>query len=123
MVIEGVLIAESLRTGTRLEDVALTVRAIARADEGDTDAGQPRTWTFIEFEAPLEEAERLAAALSRSLDQRSGWYCDFRSPTETFVVFAERVFRYQRGDAVGRSEAEAHARSVGVPESQLDWPE
>jgi hypothetical protein len=34
MVIEGVLIAESLRTGTRLEDVALTVRAIARADGG-----------------------------------------------------------------------------------------
>jgi len=123
MVIEGVLIAESLRTGTRLEDVALTVRAIARADDGDTDAGQPLTWTFIEFEAPLEEAERLAAALSRSLDQRLGWYCDFRSPTETFVVFAERVFRYPRGDMVGRSEAEAHARSVGVPESQLDWPE
>ena len=123
MVIEGVLIAESLRTGTRLEEVALTVRAIARADDGDTDAGQPLTWTFIEFEAPLEEAERLAAALSRSLDQRLGWYCDFRSPTETFVVFAERVFRYPRGDAVGRSEAKAHARSVGVPESQLDWPE
>jgi len=123
MVIEGVLIAESLRTGTRLEDVALTVRAIARADDGDTDAGQPLTWTFIEFEAPLEEAERLAAALSRSLDRRLGWYCDFRSPTETFVVFAERVFRYPRGDKDGRSEAEAHARSVGVPESQLDWPE
>ena len=67
MVIEGVLIAESLRTEARLEDVALTVRAIARADDGDTDAGQPLTWTFIEFEAPLEEAERLAAALSRSV--------------------------------------------------------
>ena len=123
MVIEGVLIAESLRTGTRLEDVALTVRAIARADDGDTDAGQPLTWTFIEFEAPLEEAERLAAALSRSLDQSLGWYCDFRSPTETFVVFAERVFRYPRGDKGERSKAEAHARSMGVPESQLDWPE
>ena len=123
MVIEGVLIAESLRTGTRLEDVALTVRAIARADDGDTDAGQPLTWTFIEFEAQLEEAERLAAALSRSLDRRLGWYCDFRSATETFVVFAERVFRYRRGDKDGRSNAEAHARSMGVPESQLDWPE
>jgi hypothetical protein len=123
MVIEGVLIAESLRTGARLEGVVLTVRRIARADDGDTDAGQPLTWTFIEFEAPLEEADRLAAALSRSLDPRLGWYCDFRSPTETFVVFAERVFRYPRGDTVGRSAAETHARSVGVPESQLDWPE
>ena len=123
MVIAGVLIAESLRTGARLEGVTLTVRRITRDDDGDTDAGQPLTWTFLEFEAALEEADRLAAALSRALDKKPGWYCDFRSPTETFVVFAERVFRYPRGDRVGRSEAEAHARSMGVPESQLDWPE
>ena len=123
MAIAGVLIAESLRTGARLEGVTLTVRRIARDDDGDTDAGQPLTWTFIEFEAPLDQAEELATALSRALDKRLGWYCDFRSPTETFVVFAERVFRYRRGDKGGRSEAEAHARSMGVPESQLDWPE
>jgi hypothetical protein len=123
MVIAGVLIAESLRTGARLEGVTLMVRRITREDDGDTDAGQPLTWTFIEFEAALEEADRLAVALSRALDKKLGWYCDFRSPTETFVVFAERVFRYPRGDRVGRSEAEAHARSMGVPESQLDWPE
>jgi hypothetical protein len=123
MAITGVLIAESLRSGARLEGVTLTVRRIARDDDGDPDAGQPLTWTFIEFEAPLDEAEELAAGLSRALDKRLGWYCDFRSPTETFVVFAERVFRYQRGDKGGRSEAEAHARSMGVPESQLDWPE
>jgi hypothetical protein len=123
MVIAGVLIAESLRTGARLEGVTLTVGRIIRDDDGDTDAGQPLTWTFIEFEAALEEADRLAAALSRALDKELGWYCDFRSPTETFVVFAERVFRYPRGDRLGRSEAEVHARSMGVPESQLDWPE
>jgi hypothetical protein len=123
MAITGVLISESLRTGACLAGVTLTVRRIARYDDGDTDAGQPLTWTFIEFEAPLDEAEELAAAVSRALDKRLGWYCDFRSPTETFVVFAERVFRYRRGDKGGRSEAEAHARSMGVPESQLDWPE
>ena len=61
--------------------------------------------------------------LSGALDERLGWYCDFRSATETYVVFSQRVFRYPRGDAPGREEAEAHARSVGVPESQLDWPE
>ena len=123
MVIEGVLIAESLRTGAHIEGVTLSVRRIMRGEDGDTAAGQPLTWTFIEFEAPLEEAEALATALSRAIDKRLGWYCDFRSPTETFVVFAERVFRYPRGDTVGRSDAETYARSVGVPASQLDWPE
>jgi hypothetical protein len=123
MVVTGVLIAESLRTGAGLEGVTLTVRRITRENAGDSRAGQPRTWTFIEFVAAAGDAERLANTLSGALDERLGWYCDFRSATETYVVFSQRVFRYPRGDAAGRDEAEAHARSVGVPESQLDWPE
>jgi hypothetical protein len=41
---------------------------------------------------------------------------------ETFVVFSGRIFRYRRGDQTARTAVEAHARSVGVPESELDWP-
>lgn len=131
MLITGVLIAESLRVGDRLEAVDLTLKTVWRAEAGDVEAGQPLAWTFIEFEAPRENADALATALSGALDPalgwycdfRSGWYCDFRSPDETFVVFAHRVFRYPRGDRVRRAEVEAYARSVGVPEPQLDWPE
>lgn len=65
----------------------------------------------------------LVGTLSRSLDPEGGWYCDFRTTRETFVVFARRVFRYPRGDEQCRAEAEAYGRSVGVPEAQLDWGE
>lgn len=123
MPISGGLIAESLRVGSVLEGVTLNVRKISRADVGDVEAGQPLTWTFLDFEADDNEAERLADALSGVLETAGGWYCDFRNDHETFVVFSGRVFRYSRGDRPGRSEAEEHGRSVGVPESQLDWPE
>ena len=123
MVVTGTLIAESLRPGARLDGVTLTVGRIFRENAGDPVAGQPRTWTFIEFVAAAGDADHLATTLSRALDERLGWYCDFRSQTETFVVFSARVFRYPRGDTARRAEAEAHARSIGVPESQLDWPE
>ena len=68
MVIAGVLIAESLRTGARLEGVTLTVRRITRDEDGDTEAGQPLTWTFIEFEAPLDEP-RESVRSTRSPDR------------------------------------------------------
>jgi hypothetical protein len=60
--------------------------------------------------------------LSHALASEAGWYCDYRSDTETFVVFADRVFRYARGDPAGRAAAADYARSVGVPVAQLDWP-
>ena len=122
MTLEGALIAESLRVGAGLDDLALTVTTISRAELGDVSAGQPRIWTFIEFEAPDGEADRLMAALERALAREGGWYCDFRNDVETFVVFAGRSFRYPRGDRDGRSAAAAYGRSVGVPEAQLDWP-
>jgi hypothetical protein len=118
----GTLIAESLEHGSVLEGVTLTVRKLARADVGDTPVGQPRTWTFIEFEARAEDAEMLAAALERALRPTGGWYCDFRTAEQTFVVFAGTTFRYARGDRAGRERAEAYAKSVGVPDAQLDWP-
>ena len=122
MTINGTLIGESVRVGAALEGVLLTVEKIYRADAGDQAAGQPLTWTFIEFAIPDDRAEALAEALSRALEPQFGWYCDFRSHDKTFVVFSQRIFRYPRGNQAARAEVEAYARSVGVPESELDWP-
>ena len=38
-----------------------------------------------------------------------------------FVVFGGRRFRYALGDEAAKAEAERYARSIGVPESQIDW--
>src|SRR6266576_2768113 len=103
MPVAGGLIAESMRIGSVLEGVTLTVRKVSRADVGDVDAGQPLTWTFLEFETSDDDVERLTRALEQVLDPSLGWYCDFRNDDETFVVFAGRTFRYPRGDARGRA--------------------
>jgi hypothetical protein len=117
----GGLVAESLRPGAALA-APMTARRVRRVDAGDPLAGQPVVWTLIEFVVAEEFAEQLIAELGEALEP-GPWYCDLASDRETVVVFAERTFRYPRGDHAGRTEAEAHARSVGVPEEQLDWPD
>jgi hypothetical protein len=49
--VEGTLIAESLRVGTNLENPKLTVRRISRLRLGNTTADQPEIWTLLDFEA------------------------------------------------------------------------
>jgi hypothetical protein len=122
IMIEGTLIAESMRSGAEFSGIRLVTRKIRRAASGDVSVGQPQLWTFIEFEAAESDAGLLAAALATVLDKQHGWYTDFRTPDETFVVYSGRVFRYPRGDDEARAEAAAYGRSVGVPEDQLDWP-
>jgi len=121
--LKGVLIGESLRVGAGLSDLSLRVIRIWREEVSSATAEQPRHWTLFEFEADDDDARRLAAALAESLSKAGSWYIDFRTPAETFVVFAGRVFRYPRGDIRGRAEAQTYGRAIGVPELQLDWPD
>jgi hypothetical protein len=117
----GALIGESLRPGTTLEDIPLTVTKISRAALGVAEAGQPELWTVMEFEVAADLAAGLAEVLAGALLREGGWYCDFGSAEQVFVVFGGRVFRYPRGDRDARATAVAYGRSAGVPEAQLDW--
>lgn len=119
--IQGTLIAESLRAGTVLDNLKLTVHRISRYRAGGTTPDQPEVWTSLDFEAEEAQAEELAQAFSDVLDQ-PGWYVNFESPAENFVVFPDRIFRYPRGDAAGRAIAQTHGRQLAIPEPQLDWP-
>jgi hypothetical protein len=120
-VLSGVLISESLRVGGELSGVPLRVSKIWRGVASSATADQPPHWTLLEFEAAQSDAERLATALAGCLAKDGGWYANFNTDAEAFVVFADQIFRYPRGDRDGRAEATAYARAVGVPEPQLDW--
>ena len=69
------------------------------------------------------DADQLAEQLSSVLEAHGGWYADFHSDSQVVVLFAGRIFRYQRGDKIERSNVADYARSVAVPEEQLDWAE
>ncbi|MGW1024537.1 hypothetical protein ACWD4J_12645 [Streptomyces sp. NPDC002577] len=119
--LSGVLIGESLRVGSELNRVPLQVTTVRRIEVGSAGAGQPGRWTLLDFQAPEAEAERLADAVAECLEPTGGWYVNYNTTTEAFVVFAGRVFRYPRGDAASRAEVQEYARSIGIPEEQLDW--
>ena len=118
--LEGTLIAESLRVGTTLADLNLIVRKISRYRAGGTTPDQPDIWTTLDFEAGDSGARVLAEVFAQALDN-SGWYVNFQSPAESFVVFPGKIFRYPRGDAAGRAAAQAHGRQLAIPEPQPDW--
>jgi hypothetical protein len=119
---EGTLIAESLRVGTNLENLKLTVRKISRYRAQGTTSDQPDIWTVLDFEVGETAARGLAEAFADALDQ-PGWYADFRSREEAFVVFPGRIFRYLRSDKAARADAQAYGRQLAIPEPQLDWTE
>ena len=117
----GTLIAESLQVDAAIDGVRLVVTKVA----GRRRRRRGRSAADVDLHrvrGVRRGRRRVARSLETGLRREGGWYCDFRTDAETFVVFAGRTFRYARGDAAGRADATSYGRSVGVPEAQLDWP-
>jgi hypothetical protein len=120
--LQGRILAESLRAGCDIRVPDLRIARIAREDvSGSAAPGQPDTWTLLDVEAPDAAATRLAEVLAAALVDGQGWYADFRVGGDHVIVFPGRVFRYTMGDEAGRRAAVEHGRAAGVPEHQLDW--
>ena len=64
----GYVLVESMRPGTRLEGLPLTLTKIERYPVRDPAPEQPAVWTTVEFEFADEDAGRLADALAAVLD-------------------------------------------------------
>lgn len=118
----GVLIAESMRPGSAVMDIQVTVTSIRRATPTSVTAGQPPIWTVIAFEVADGEVSQLARKLAVALDAPS-WYVALHTQADTLIVLPGRVLRYRRGDEYGRRAAQLAAHKAGVAQSALDWEE
>lgn len=117
----GILIAESLRDDARLQGSWQLTRiervTPTNSSEERRAGGVPPAWTVLRVELTDAKAQALAQALPDAL-LRPGWYAEVNTETETFAVFAGRVFRYRSDDDKARTEA-AHGIAHGVPHEQL----
>lgn len=120
MAVIGTLIAESLKPDAILE-LPLTLRRLHRVAVGQPAHGQPAVWTLIDFTCDPDDVATFAEQLASALDD-GPWYVDLATDTTKFVVFAGRQFAFTRNDSAANQQAIEYARSIGIPEAQLDWP-
>ena len=116
---KGLLLRESLKDKGVLDLVKVTKTEVW--DVANAESGQPERWTAISFEGEGDQADTVAEAMGQAI--RPEWYANFSTETQVYVIFQDTVFTYQKGDGKARAEVEAYAISVGIPESQVDWPE
>jgi hypothetical protein len=116
---KGLLLRESLRDEGVLDLVKVTQTEVW--DVENAVDWQLRRWTAISFEGESDRADKVAEAMSRAI--KPAWYANFSTETHVYVVFEDRVFKYIKGDAQARAEAQSYAISAGIPESQVDWGE
>lgn len=118
MTFTGLLLQECLADRAVLD--RLNVTKVETWKVGDAGLPGPPVWTATHFEGDEPDADKTAEAISAAM-VNSYWYANIHCSKDEIVIFADRVFRYPRGDAEARRAPEEYARSIGVPEHQIDW--
>lgn len=114
----GLLLKESLTDESVLDLV--TILKIEKWDTDNASSLQPKIWTAIRFEGEENNLDKFVDKLSKSLKPKA-WYITIKFGGKEYVVFPNKIFSYVVGDKKTKSEAQVFARSIEVPESQLDW--
>jgi hypothetical protein len=119
MKFKGILLKESLKDESVLE--ILEIVKTETWNVKNTADYQPDVWTAVYFEGEAGKADETAERLSGALKSR--WYINFSVNNKVYMMFPERVFKYKKGDKKEREKIKDYARSLNIPESQLDWTE
>lgn len=114
----GTIIVESLISDSVLNFVEIKARETA--DLADPLADQPKQVTIVTFEIGDDMASAVVEEVSKNL--KSGhWYGDVAHEFDKFVVFPNKVFRFTPKEVEKRQKAIDYAKSLGIPESQIDF--
>ena len=109
---EGAIIKETLTDELLLD--YLTIDKVEIWKTNDTI----KYWTMVFFHSEADDLpERLATTI---IDD---WFADMKSGNIKYIIFKNKVLKYEIGNAHEKEEVLNYMRSRGIPENQFNWSE
>lgn len=121
MSFQGVIIEESLANASVLGDVKVVSTKVEPVT-AKHKTPWVKQWTMDTVDIPANKVAEVAVKISKALDKEHDWYADFKTETEHYVIYADKVFHItDRTDKKQYDEATAYGISIGIPDYQVDF--
>ena len=115
---EGVLIKESVTDDTIID--LLNVHKIELWNTG----GRPRYWTVLFFTSDKKDfPEQVSRVMGDDPDNGGNWFTDFKSGNVKYIVFRDKILKYQIGNQAEKALVCEECRKMGIPDGEMHWSE
>ncbi len=115
---EGILIKESI-ADDRIID-CLHIHKIELWNTG----GKPKYWTALFFTSDRKDfPEQISKVMLSNPDTNENWFVDFKAGNKKYIVFKDRVLKYQIGNRTEKESVCDACRELGITKEQMNWPE
>lgn len=115
---EGVLIKESIQ-----DDAVIDLCHVHKIELWNT-GGKPKYWTVLYFTSDHRDfPERIAKTMIADPKRGGNWFVDFKAGNEKYIVFKDRILKYQIGNQTEKEYVCNECRKLGISNEQMNWPE
>ena len=115
---EGILIKESISDDTIID--LLHIHKIELWNTG----GKPKYWTVLFFTCDRKDfPEQISKVMLSDSDNGENWFVDFKTGNVKYIVFKNKILKYQIGNQTEKDYVCSECRKIGIPDEQMSWPE
>lgn len=115
---EGVLIKESI-----VDDSIIDCLNIHKIELWNT-GGKPKYWTVLFFTSDKKDfPEHISKVMLSDPDSGENWFVDFKAGNEKYIVFKDKILKYQIGNQSEKEYVCNECRKLGIPDEQMNWSE
>ena len=117
-VYEGILIKESITDDAVID--SLHIHKIELWNAG----GKPKYWTALFFTCnKIDFPEQISKVMISAPGNDGNWFVDFKSGNVKYIVFKNKILKYQIGNQTEKDLVCSECRKMGIPNEQMNWPE
>lgn len=117
-VYEGMLIKESVTDDSIID--YLNVHKIELWNTG----GSPKYWTVLFFTSDKSDfPERISKVMMSDPDKGGNWFVDFKAGNVKYIVFRNKILKYQIGNLQEKEAVCNECRKMGISDDEMNWNE
>lgn len=117
-VYEGVLIKESVSDENIID--YLNIYKIELWNTG----GKPKYWTVLYFTCSKKDfPEQISRVMISDPEMGGNWFVDFKAGNEKYIVFKDKVLKYEIGNQAKKATVCSECRKMGILDEQMNWSE
>ena len=117
-VYEGVLIKESVSDENIID--FLNIHKIELWNTG----GKPKYWTVLYFTCSKKDfPEQISRVMISDPEMGGNWFVDFKAGNVKYIVFKDKVLKYQIGNQDEKASVCSECRKMGILDEQMNWSE
>ncbi len=117
-VYEGALVKESVT-----DDSIIDLISVHKIELWNT-GGNPKYWTVLFFTSDKPDfPEQAAKVMMADPDKGGNWFVDFKSGNVKYIVFKDKILKYQIGNQEEKNYVCAECRKLGITDAEMNWAE